>query len=186
MSSDWSRRSVLATAGALGATALAPTASARVTTRMVVPSQDGFVGDDGDLVGYFVHLGGDAGVDTDPSDVDGCGFESWSPTELSAYDARLLDRLDQEHRETETKVHVAGNADVDTGTLWIVNRQVSCPDDHVGLEVEQVGAAVNVSTEESGDSTATEGSGPGFGPLAALGGVVASGVGWARRRANLE
>lgn len=177
---------MLAAAGTIGATALFPTASARYTTRMVIPSADGFTGDE-NLVGYFVHVDGDASVGTDPSDVDGCGFESWSPTELVAYDARLLDRLDQEHREKKTKVHVAANAEINTGTLWIVNRQVSCPDRQVGLEVEQIGAAVDLPESETAtDVTATDGSGPAFGPLAALGGLLAGGAGLARRRVTDE
>jgi hypothetical protein len=153
---------------------------------MVLPSVDGFTGDE-DLTGYFLHVGGDASVDTDPSDVDGCGFANWSPTDLAAYDARLLDRLDDDHREKQTTVHLAANGEVDTGTLWIVNRQVSCPDDHVGVEVEQVGAAVDVPASETATdsgATATEGSAPGFGLLAALGGLVAGGVGFVRRRGD--
>jgi hypothetical protein len=51
MSSDWSRWTVLTAAGAVGATARAPTASPRYTTRMVLPSVDGFTGEE-DLTGY--------------------------------------------------------------------------------------------------------------------------------------
>ncbi|WP_255198158.1 hypothetical protein [Halorarius litoreus] len=182
MSSAWSRRSVLAATGAVGAAALVPTASARYTTRMVIPSADGFTGDE-DLVGYFVHLGSTTDVSTDPADVDGCGFENWSPTDLSAFDGRLLDRLDEDHRETEMTVHVAGDAEVDTGTLWIINGTVECPDGQVGLEVEQVGASVPVSTAESTPSSAI---GPGFGPLAAVGGLLAGVAALARRHRSGE
>lgn len=190
---ELTRRAVLAGAAASGTAALAPTASARVTRRMIVPEASDFVSEGG-YAGLFVHVGEETSPTTDPADVDECGFESWSPTELAAYDSQLVDRKDQSHRQTATTVHVASDADVSSGSLWVVNRRIDCSGDVVGLEVEQVGAAIEVSTATAtggaiaggdGDvATSTEGSGAGFGPLAGAAGLLAAGAALIRRRSS--
>lgn len=184
MSDDWSRRSVLAAAGGVatvGASALAPTASAQLTRRMVIPTEDEFVGDEG-YRGYFVHVGEDSPDTVDPQDFAGCEFSDWPPDGIQNYNGKLIDRIEEDHRQTPTHFFAAKNADIETGTLWVINRVTNCPDGHVGIEVEQVGAAFGNVSEDTG----TPGTGanpigqPGFGAPAAVAGVLAGAAGVAR------
>lgn len=183
------RRAVLAAAGTAAATAVAPTAAARYTTRMVVPPARSFVGEEG-YSGYFLHVGSESTGELEADSLSGCGFGDWPPDDLAYFNGRLIDRIDQDAREIETQIYVPATAGISPGTLWVVNREVTCPDEYVGLSVEQIGAAVVVGSsdaDEGGGTTSasdspTDGGGPGFGPLAALAGVAAGVAGYARRR----
>lgn len=190
MSDDWSRRTVLAAAGGTAtacAVALAPTASARLTRRMVAPAKEEFVGGEG-YTGYFLHVGGKSSDGVSAQELSGCEFSDWPPDGIESYDGELIDRIQQDHRQTRTRVFTAKGADVQPGTLWVINRVRNCPDDHVGLEVEQVGAAFgNVSEDDPNTETDASPIGqPGFGPVATVAGLLAGTAGVARWSADDE
>lgn len=190
MSDDWSRRAVLAAAGGTataGAVALAPTASARISRRIVIPSREGFVGDEG-YTGYFLHVGGATSGGVSAGDLAGCEFSDWPPEGIQRHEGELIDRIQQDHRQTQVRLFTAKGADVQPGTLWVINRVRNCPDDHVGLEVEQVGAAFgNVSEDDGNTETDANPIGqPGFGPVATVAGLLAGAAGVARWSADDE
>jgi hypothetical protein len=188
MDDGWSRRGVLAATAAAGTAGLTGTAGAqaRITTRMIIPEMTGFLAGD-DYGGYFLHVGEQTTADEGVDEFDDCEFDSWPPASMATFDARLIDRLEDRHREQGTQMFVPSGADVDTGTLWVVNRTITCPGEYVGLEVERIGSGFVVGNESAGDGATETGPNaplPGFGPLAALAAVVAGGYALARRAAE--
>lgn len=185
MGDDWSRRSVLAAMGGVatvGSTALAPRVAAQITRQLVIPAAEEFAEDEGYL-GYFVHVGDEAADDdVNPEDVDGCEFADWPPDGIQTYNGTLIDRIQEDHRQVPTQVFAATNADIETGSLWVVNRKMTCPDHYVGLEVEQVGAAFGNVSEDTGTpgTDANPIGQPGFGPVATVAGLVTGAAGLAR------
>lgn len=176
----WTRRSVLSATVTAGVTALAGGAAARqaaTTTRVVILSSEEFTRGDG-YAGYFIHIGSESTSEFSVSDLEDCQFENYNPSSVAAYDGSLIDRQDEASRQLPIQIYTAAAADIDPGTLWVVNRGVDCPSgDFVGLELEQIGATV-VRADPEG---ASGGVGlPGFGPLAAIAGLI--GGGWALSR----
>ncbi len=158
--------------GATAAMALAPTASARITRRVVIPESEEYV-ESGDYTGYFLHVGSDSTGELTPSDVAGCGFDGWDPEQIDAFDGRLVDRV-EDHSDHATQVYATG--EIAPGALFVVNDQVTCPDGYVGLEVERIGVERVRDSEQVAESTPSGGAGPGFGVLAAaLGTALAAG-----------
>lgn len=185
MSGTWTRRAVLAAAGGASTVALAPTASARLTRRMVVPRAKDFAGSEG-YDGYFVHVGGVSVNSVDPQRLSGCELSNWPPGGIQAFNGTLIDRIEKDHDQVPTQVYTAKSADISRGSLWVVNRVRNCPGDYVGFEVEQVGAAVgNVSADT--ETTGTAGTDanpigqPGFGLIAGVAGTLAGAAALARR-----
>jgi hypothetical protein len=179
--SDVSRRGFLRTvgvagvAGGLGAGALAsvPTAEAQYTVTALVARAEEFTDD---YAGLFVHVGGESTGELRVEDVDDCAIEGWPPEDLSARDGSLIDRKgDDEEESIPAHVYLPADADVSTGSLFVINRSLDCPEGYVGLELEAIGAAVDVDTStatpEDGSSTGGSAAGPGFGVAGALAGV---------------
>jgi hypothetical protein len=148
-----------------------------------------------DYLGLFVHVGPEGSAQLDASEVDSCSFESWNPEELTVHNGRLIDQGDEDMRDVPTKVYVSSEATIEQGTLFVVNRQYECSGAYVGLELEQVGAALGL-TETPGDGNAdagtgstgesSQGSGPGFGVLAGAAGVVGGLLALARRGSDSD
>lgn len=180
MSGNWSRRGLLTATGTVGAVALTPTALARYTTRMVIPRVREF--DEEGYAGFFLHVGDERDDRLSVDAVEGCEFANWPPEEIAAYDGRLIDRIDESHREVPTQIYVPADRTVETGSLWVVNREISCPEENVGLEAEQLGARIrgNQSGTETDGGSGPVGQ-PGFGPLSAVAALFAGGAALARR-----
>jgi hypothetical protein len=171
-------------AGGLGVGALAsvPTAEAQYTVTAVVAEAEAFTDD---YAGLFVHVGGESTGELAVEDVDDCAISGWPPEDLSARDGSLIDRKgDDEVGSVPVHVYLPAGTDVSTGSLFVVNRALDCPERYVGLELEAIGAAVDVDTStpapapENGSPTGggspTDGgsaSGPGFGIAGTLAGV---------------
>lgn len=150
---------------------------------MVIPAAEDFAGDEG-YTGYFVHVGDESETDdVGPNDVAGCEFPDWPPEGIQAFNGTLLDRIQEDHRQVPTKVYAAKRATVSTGSLWVINRIRNCPGEHVGLEVEQVGAAFgNVSEDATSTETSTNPIGqPGFGPVAGVAATLTGAAALVRR-----
>lgn len=182
MSDNWSRRGLLTVTGTVGAVALTPTVLARYTVRMVIPRVREF--DKEGYTGFFLHVGRERDDRLSVDAVEGCKFANWPPGEIAAYDGRLIDRIDKSHREVPTQIYVSADRTVETGSLWVINREISCPKENVGLEAEQLGASIR------GNQSATEtetkgGSGPigqpGFSALSAGTALLAGAAALARR-----
>ncbi len=163
-------------AGGLGVGALAsvPTAEAQYTVNAVVAEAEGFTDD---YAGLFVHVGEESTGELRVEDVDGCAIEGWPPEELSARDGSLIDRKgDDEAESIPAHVYLIADSAVSTGSLFVIDRALDCPEEYVGLELEAIGAAVAVDTStpapEGGSPTGGgPASGPGFGVVGALAGV---------------
>lgn len=188
--STLSRRDVLAYGGAAAAAAgggLALGSDAvegRVTRRAVIPRAEDFTNTD--YTGFFLHIQGESTGDIDDSVIANCDFANWSPGATTAYNGALINRLEKNHRQVPTELFVNDKDKFSPGTLWVINNQSECPNEYVGVQIEQLGARiVQKSTEsptETPRATATPGGGPGMGPLAALAGGVVGVAELLRRR----
>lgn len=176
MTDRWTRRSILTATATAGVTALGGVTAAgqtAVTTRVVIRTTEDFTGGDG-YAGYFLHVGSESTSEFSASDLEDCQFEDYNPSDIAAYNGTLIDRQDEASRQLPIQVYTAAAADIEPGTLWVVNREVTCADgDFIGLELEQIGAtAVRADPEGAANGVGL----PGFGPLAAVAGLL--GGGW--------
>lgn len=158
-----------AVAGGLAVTGGAA-AQARVTRRVVIPKAEDIAR--GDYDGFFLHVGettpGELGVST----IQQCDFRSWSPSEITYRKGTLVDHIGNEVERVPTTIYTGGDTDLPTGSLWVINNTVSCPDGYIGLLVEQTGAALPGNVTETRTTTGGAGAaGPGFGALAGVAGV---------------
>lgn len=180
-----------AVGGGVGAAQTEETPENRVTTMSVTPEQEDVAGD---MVGMWIHLG----PETDPiqaSIADECDIVDWGDEDTIAYDVQLIDRA-AEPQERSITLYLPRRVEVGQGDLFIVNDEVPCESGYVGLELEQIGARnIDVgldggaTTVDDGDGgggapAPSDGIGPGFGPLAAAGGLL--GAGWLFGRGDDE
>lgn len=185
------RRRFLRTAGAatLAPAALSSAASGqenRYLRRMVIPRIERF---SDDYVGRFVLLSDPLEKEPEASAIDDCEFASWSPDETDVYEGLIIDRH-QTQEAVQTDIYMRTGTEFEPGTLFIITAQSPCPNDYVGLEATQVPderlPPINNSSRQTVPETTADGDAgglaspgqSGFGPLAALGGII--GATWYR------
>lgn len=139
----------------------------------MIPDASGLA--DGDYADLFLHVGETTPGELDASTLQNCTFTSWSPEDVTYREGTLVDHIGEEIQRVPTTVYTNAAEDLPTGSLWVINNTEECPDEYIGLQLEQVGAAVpgNLTATDTPAEGAGAG-GPGFG---ALGTVVAAGVG---------
>lgn len=152
---------ILATGGA--------SAQSQVTRRVVIPRAEDVAM--GDYDGFLLHVGERTAGELDASTLENCQFGDWSVDGITYRAGTLVDQLGQEIERIPTTVYTDANRDLAPGTLWVINGTVQCPQEYVGLRLEQV-----ASPGEGGTDTATADGGagafgPGFGALGAAAGV---------------
>jgi hypothetical protein len=182
------RRTVLAGVGsAVGALAASGSVAAQergVTARAALPAADEYA--DSDLAGFFVH------VDPAPDPVQAplaeeCEYANWPREETMAYEVLLIDRKDDDHFSTQTRLYIPDSRTVPEGGLYVINGVTECAGSYIGIEIEQLYANVSVVGEVSpsgdgaaddpgggGETTATDGAG--LGVLTALAGLGGAGA----------
>jgi len=137
---DLSRRRVLAGTAALG-TAVVPGASAqqgsRITTEAIAPQLDAF--DTTDYAGFFVQLTDLSDESLDDTAAQ-CAVQDWQPDEPDAFVAQFINRFEDSHASARGVLFANGETDLETGTLFVVNRQHDCPGDWTGVELEEIRA----------------------------------------------
>lgn len=188
------RRSLLANSAAtLGTGAVAASGfvgasgvtAAQITEAGAIPDPAKW-GDDTDFAGFMIHVGGSLSPERErvAADCELAGSDTWPPDEMLAYDAQLINRKDDATEQAETTLYVGETANVTAGKLYIVNRFDRCDGGFLGVSLEQIGLSdVNVAGDgqpTAGTTTADEGGsgafGPGFGPLAAVAGLLGGGA----------
>lgn len=174
-----SRRRILSAAGgAVAGGALATGAASgqpRVTRRAMIPLADELA--EGDYADLFLHVGEKTPGELDASTLRNCTFSSWSPEGVTYRQGTLVDHIGDETQRVPSTVYTNEAEDLPTGSLWIINNTEQCPEGYVGLQLEQVGAAVEgnlTGTDANGDEGGAGAFGPGFG---AVGVAAAAGVG---------
>lgn len=140
-----------------------------VTTKGAIPA-DAPTFENADYTGMFIHVGG-VNQNASTRDVSGCSFVSGDDA-VVAYEATLIDRVAENHPQARTLLFARVDDDtVAHGKLFIINRQWSCRNDQVQVQLEEVGAA-NVPT---GGGTETATRLPGLGAVATVGGLLGGG-----------
>ena len=159
----------------------------RITTMAVTLEQEDI---QSDLVGMWIHISRPV-EPVQASVADQCDVVDWGNQDTLTYDAKLIDRRNEVY-EQSIQIYLPRRAEVGGGDLVIINDEVSCQSGYVGIELEQIGAR-NVDAgikpgeglTETGAETGAEaaggaqeptgGAGPGFGLLAAVGGLLGAG-----------
>jgi len=202
-----SRRQLLATTGTVGAglTVGPAVASAqengtdesgddgsRVTTRAIMPETDR-ISNDQNYTGLFLHLTARL-EDTQVEGVEQCDFANWDPGNTDVYETCLINRIGDDTEIVASSAYLSRQTDLRPGDVFVINSQHDCPEGaYIGLRLEQLLArnldrGYNDVSEGEGDSGGGGGSsgaaGPGFGPLAAVGGIA--GGAYALLRSNGE
>ncbi|MFC7196680.1 PGF-CTERM sorting domain-containing protein [Halosimplex aquaticum] len=119
------------------------------------------------------------------------GSDTWPPETMLAYDAQIINAKGEgAPEEEETTLYIGESVDVAPGQLYIINRFNRCGSGFVGVTLEQIGRSdVGANPDDAGNGQGTVttadpdgggegfgGSGPGFGPLAALAGLLGGGA----------
>lgn len=178
------RRTFLTGIGAAAATVAAPSVSAQesetgIFTEAAIPDSAPTFDGDG-YVGLFVHVSG-PGEDKPSQGVDSCSFAGDGT--LVTWDAVLVDKTGESAQESTTLHAKQGAEGLQGGSLFVVNDQQDCGDGFVQVSLEKVGAS-KVDYEGTTSTDGEDGEGtvdvPGFGPVAALAGVL--GAGWLAKR----
>ena len=207
------RRSALAkSAATLGTGAVAAggfvgasgVATGQITEAAAIPEPSKW-NEDTNFAGFMIHIGESLSPEQErvAADCELVSSDTWPPDEMLAYDAMLINRKDDSTEQSETTLYIGENADVTAGKLYIVNRFDRCDSDFLGVALEQTGLSeVNVDVDEATDRPAAEDgpadattadedgggfgeTGPGFGPAAAVAGLLGAGA-LLRRRGDGE
>lgn len=199
-----SRRQLLATAGTVGAglTVEPAVASAqengtnesgadgsRVTTRAIMPETDR-ISNDQNYTGLFLHLTARL-EDAQVEGVEQCDFANWDPGNTDVYETQLINRIGDDTETVASSAYLPHQTDLRPGDVFVINSQHDCPEGaYIGLRLEQLLArdldrGYDDVSEGEGDSGGGGGSsgaaGPGFGPLAAVGGIAGGAYALLRR-----
>ena len=174
-----SRRRVLRALGASGAAAVgtagigaAQSGNTDYTARMVVPQAEDFTDN---YTGVFVFVEQQSTAELDAQEIANCEFDgTWSPEELEAFNGRLVDQIEDDHKDIPTQIYTKADSGVSPGALYVINRTYPCPEEYIGLETEQIRSEDLPQNGSELTGTATEttnGGGPGFGVAGAVAGV---------------
>lgn len=197
-STSLSRRRLLAAAGTVGAglTAGPAVASAqdngtngsgnesgdggRINTRAIIP-ETGRISADEDYTGMFLQLTNRL-EDAQAAGVEECDYADWDPGNTDVYEAQLIDKIGDETDVIASSVYLPHRTDLRTGDVFVIDNQHDCPQGgYIGIRLEQLRAAgiereygeIQGENDGGGGGGDTSGAyGPGFGPLAAVGGIA--------------
>ena len=174
-----SRRRVLRALGASGAAAVgaagigaAQSDGTDYTAHMVIPQAEEFTDN---YTGVFVFVEQQSTAELDAQEIANCDFDAtWSPEELEAFNGRLVDQIENDHKDIPTQIYTKADSGVSPGALYVINRTYTCPEAYIGLGVEQIRSDDLPQNGTNGGETVTEttdGGGPGFGVAGAIAGV---------------
>lgn len=185
-----SRRTVIA--GSVGVTVAAVSPGvveaedAQITTTAALPATAPRMDND-DYTGLFVKIVGSK-ANPDAAGVGDCDFVGADET-VAAYDIRLIDKIEGDERTEATTLYaVQGNENITEGKRFVINKQRSCSEKYVSIEMESVEAsgAGSPSKPGAGESvtpgvstqmqtpTRTTAKTPGFGVRSAVAGFGAA------------
>ena len=194
-----SRRRLLTTAGTLGAGLTVGPAVAgaqenengtgndsadesedgsRINTRAIMPETDR-ISSDQDYTGFFLQLTNRLD-DTQVAGVEECDFADWDPGNTDVYETQLVNEIGDDTETLASSVYLPRQTDLRTGDVFVINNQHDCPEEaYIGIQLEQLRAGGiergygEVDDGDGGDDGGSSGAvGPGFGPLAAVGGIA--------------
>ena len=151
------------------------------TVHMIVAGSEDFAND---YTGLFVFVEQQSTFELDAAVIDGCDFDAtWDPEELNAFNGRLVDQIEGDAKHIATQIFTKADSSIEEGALYVINRTYSCPDDYVGLGVNEIRSEdlatetgtpepdVTPITEDVTGTETTDGDGPGFGVAGAVAGV---------------
>lgn len=123
-----------------------------------------------DYTGLFLQVTG-YDREADSSGVGECGFVG-SDEDLSGFDATIFETTGERPSEETTIFAVTEGQTIDSGSVFVINSQNSCPSEYVTVTLEEVEASDVGTPADPG--TETGGSIPGFDAVAGVLGVTAA------------
>ncbi|MFC5971441.1 hypothetical protein ACFPYI_08880 [Halomarina salina] len=171
--------------------------SDKVAVPAIMP-ETGEISADEDYTGFMLKL--DSQLEqSSVGDIGGCTVEGWSPSTPLVFETQVVDTVNTSESDSYEVIPSSAYLPQDTsfgaGDLFIINNQSQCADGFLGIQLENIRSSENpVSYDFSRESDGGGGGGgggsdaigPGFGPLAAVGGVLGGAYGLARRGSDEE
>ena len=109
---------------------------ARVNRQLVGPAVQAF---EGNYVGQFVIASYPSEKEVSPAVIDDCGWPNWRADQTQLYQGMYLDRLSRRPQYVRVEFYMNANKpSVKAGAPFVITETASCPDDHVGMEVQSV------------------------------------------------
>jgi len=193
-----SRRRLLASVGTsaaaltVGSGVVAAQDGERIATPAIIP-ETGSVSADENYTGFLLKL--DEELDVSYDGIGSCSAEGWTPSNPRAFSAKLVDTVSAGENDSyeviPSSVALPQDTDFADGDLFVINNQSTCSGGgFLNVQMENIRSdenpvSYNFTRDEGeggggggGDSGAI---GPGFGPVAALGGVLGGAYALARR-----
>ncbi|MWG34719.1 hypothetical protein [Halomarina oriensis] len=155
----------------------------------IIP-ETGSISADEDYTGFLLKL--DDELDVSYDGIESCSAENWSPSDPRAFNAKLVDTVnagaEDSYEVIPSSVALPQDTEFTTGDLFVVNNQSTCSGGgFLNVQMENVRSSegrVRYNFTRESDPGSGDGSGaigPGFGPVAALGGVLGGAYALARR-----
>jgi hypothetical protein len=147
---------------------------------------------DQNYTGYLLKL--TDRLEAEVEGIGGCVVEGWSPSNPRVFGTKVVDTVTSgqgdEYEVIPSSAYLPQDTDFEAGDLFVINNQSQCADGYIGIQMEnirdsqdpvtyQFDREANEGAEDAGDGSGALG--PGFGPLAAVGGVVGGAYALARR-----
>lgn len=200
--SDLTRRRVLAGLGTSAATLAAGSGavaaqddagSDRIAVPAIIPETNELSADE-NYTGFLLKL--NERLEADVSGIGGCTVGGWSPSTPLVYEAQIVDTVNTSENDgyevIPSSAYLPQDTTFEPGDVFVVNSQSPCDGEYVGLQLENIrdsedAVSYEFEREESGGGDASGGGGesgalgPGFGPLAAVGGIAGGAYALLRR-----
>lgn len=166
--------------------------SEKVAVSAIMP-ETGMISADEDYTGFLLKLTGE--LDTGVEGIGDCTVEGWSPSNPRVFETQVVDSVNAGQSDAyeviPSSVYLPQDTDFRAGDLFVINNQSECTEGYLGIQLENIRASENAVSynftrqNESGDGGGSGGGsdaiGPGFGPVAAVGGVLGGAYALARR-----
>jgi hypothetical protein len=164
--------------------------SQKVSVPAIMPETNDISADE-DYTGYLLKL--TERLEAEVEGIGGCTVEGWSPSDPLVYDTKVVDTVSagetDEYEVIPSSAYLPQDTTFEPGDLFVINNQSQCSDGYLGIQMENIRDSQDSLTYEferdsEGGDGGDDGSGaigPGFGPLAAAGGVLGGAYALARR-----
>jgi hypothetical protein len=164
----------------------------RLTTPAIIPIT-GQISATDDYTGFFLHLTRrlESPGDTSIAGLKNCKTAGWTPNNPHIFEVQII-TVGEETDTIGSTVYLPRDLQPSAGQLFIINSQQRCGGEaYISIQIEELlaqnvsrGFRTNTTGAGTGDTEGAGGSGasgPGFGLIAAVGGLLAGGYTLARR-----
>ena len=164
----------------------------RIAIPAIMP-ETGMISADENYTGFLLKL--TARLEgTGVEGIGDCTVGGWSPSNPRVFETQVVDTVSANNSDSyeviPSSAYLPQDTDFQAGDLFVINSQSRCGGGYLGITLENIRAAENAVSYNytrdeggngSGDGGGSGALGPGFGPVAAVGGVLGGAYALARR-----